>query len=81
MDEAKLAAFEDLQARLQRTALRFAVCGPKGYSTSWTAFKRGNDYYIGARGLMGAQKISIIKATARSKIRLASVRQLNTGVL
>ena len=58
-DAAKLAAFEDLQARLSRTALRFAVCGPKGHSTSWTAFKRGNDYYIGARGLMGAQKISL----------------------
>lgn len=49
----------DFLERFSRTNLRFAVCGPKGHSSSWTAFGHGNDYYIGARGLMGSQKISL----------------------
>jgi hypothetical protein len=60
MDEGQAtAAFQDLQARLSRTSLRFAACGPKGHSASWTAFGQGNDYYIGSRNLMGSQKISL----------------------
>jgi hypothetical protein len=46
-------------ARRSGDQLRFAVKGPKGYSTTWTAFGRGNDYYIGARPFMGSTKISL----------------------
>ena len=59
MVEEKNAAFDDLMVRLSRTSLRFAACGPKGHSATWTAFGRGNDYYIGSRSLMGSQKISL----------------------
>ena len=59
MDEAKRAAFEDLKARLlSQTNFRFAVCGPKGHSLTWTAVDRGNNYYVGPRNIMGMQKIS-----------------------
>lgn len=47
------AAKADFLNRLNRANIRFAVCGPKAHSSSWTAFEQGNDYYIGARGLMG----------------------------
>ena len=38
---------------------RFAVRGPKGHSGTWTAFGRGNEYYIGARAVMGSTKVSL----------------------
>jgi hypothetical protein len=49
---------EDFVRRAARQ-LRFAVRGPKGHSATWTAFGRGNDYYIGARPMMGSSKISL----------------------
>jgi hypothetical protein len=38
---------------------RFAAIGPKGHSATWTAFGRGNEYYVGARPLMGSMKVSL----------------------
>src|SRR5262245_20042998 len=58
MDEGRAAALDDLTARLSKTSLRFAACGPKGHSATWTAFGHGNDH-IGSRNLMGSQKISL----------------------
>jgi hypothetical protein len=49
---------EDFVRRAVRQ-FRFAVRGPKGHSATWTAFGRGNDYYIGARPVMGSTKISL----------------------
>jgi hypothetical protein len=51
---------QDLIGRLNDAEkLRFAVWGPKGFSAPWTSFGRGSDFYIGARPIMGSQKISL----------------------
>lgn len=51
---------EDLIQRLTRSNFRFAVGGDEtGYSSPWTAFGNGNEYYIGARSAKGSSKISL----------------------
>ena len=53
-------SFEDFERRISSANFRFAVGSPEtGYSTPWTAFGHGNDYYIGARHFMGSTKISL----------------------
>jgi hypothetical protein len=50
----------DFVRRLNRTNFRFAVGSDEvGYSSPWTAFGTGNEYYIGARRAMGSSKISL----------------------
>jgi hypothetical protein len=51
---------EDFIRRLNRTNFRFAVgSNEAGYSSPWTAFGSGNEYYIGARHALGSSKISL----------------------
>ena len=50
----------DFVRRLERTNFRFAVGSAEaGHSSMWTAFGTGNEYYIGARHVMGSSKISL----------------------
>jgi hypothetical protein len=55
-----LPSVEDFFNRVTNANIRFAVGSPEfGYSATWTAFARRNEYYIGARNVMGLTKISL----------------------
>jgi hypothetical protein len=59
MDEAKRAV-EELEQKLIKNGLRFAVGRPgSAHSSIWCAFWNKNDYYIGARSILGSTKISL----------------------
>jgi hypothetical protein len=58
-DDQRVAALEEIERKINRAGLRFAVGSDEtGYSSTWCAFPRRSDYYIGARSVMGIIKIS-----------------------
>jgi hypothetical protein len=50
---------KDFERRTSKR-LRFAISGPNSkYSGGWCAFGHGNDFYLGARSVLGSIKISL----------------------
>jgi hypothetical protein len=60
--DSRQAFIENLESQMKRRdfQIRFAVGNPEhNYSTAWSAWGWGNEFYIGALAMMGSTKISL----------------------
>ena len=60
LDPVTEAWFENLERTASKDKIRFAVCRVDGkHSVVWAAWGRGDDFYFGARSVLGAIKVSL----------------------
>jgi hypothetical protein len=53
-------AVEHFAKRVSRDKLRFAICGnDEKHSGTWSVWGNKNDFYIGARSILGSMKVSL----------------------